>query len=518
MINLGKGISDFLKFPDQYVLRLKGNDLTARKKGVFTWLLANIFDHQSFKLPNILTNVSQRGLNQNQEIVLNRLKDPLTEKIRKYNASRKVPPIDVALIDTLFAKTLPHPERKRVESPKLPEHHMGPSEAASAHNPAFTQGSPSLEMAKKTLDEKLSGSSEHATSPKAPLVPLSAEDLALQKEAPPPPALEPLLLQAHGFPSPGVVNETLGGRLLDIIPTYPKKLTREEQAHEQALRILESGNEKRAMDDPQFITELETLTQAIKKSIPDAPAEETQAFKEEKDNAFGLDLISKAGFKICHAIGDGNCLFTSIAIGMLSRIQRDELLQKLDLAVAKASAIFFTASVEGGDKLLKFPINIATEWQELKAHISLDAPQEITAILINAERRNKWALLLRELSLAGQLNRHMKDADFFSFAMRDHEFTSDQEEHTTDEYLLAMMPTSPPTLWGSATDIFSLQDLLGISIPLLNGKSSGIAGHVVIMKSNQLLPLAELIPADIPVLFNPASHHYDPAFYFPTEP
>ena len=69
MINLGKGISDFLKFPDQYVLRLKGNDLTARKKGVFTWLLANIFDHQSFKLPNILTNVSQRGLNQNQEIV-----------------------------------------------------------------------------------------------------------------------------------------------------------------------------------------------------------------------------------------------------------------------------------------------------------------------------------------------------------------------------------------------------------------------------------------------------------------
>lgn len=227
--------------------------------------------------------------------------------------------------------------------------------------------------------------------------------------------------------------------------------------------------------------------------------------------AVGLQIIAASNFKIARATGDGNCLFTAIAIGLLARMPMSEIVEKLREAVEKAPIHAFGIRVD-----------LKAECQELLHRLTTtDAASEIQNILTHPKIRNSWSVLLRGLSLSRQLDWDRTKAPPLSMSMQDHELNLEQEETPPEEYIQLMMIADPPMIWGSSVDVTALQESLGIRCPWISGQSSGKAKEVVILpqerasKEHQPLSITQLRPEDIVLLFDPAAKHFDAAFFFP---
>jgi hypothetical protein len=262
---------------------------------------------------------------------------------------------------------------------------------------------------------------------------------------------------------------------------------------------------------PHEFPSQERLAKILRGNLLEIEIPQEPITQEEQLTADGLQIIAASNFKIARATGDGNCLFTAIAIGLLVRMPMSEIVSKLREAVEKAS-------IHASD----IHIHLKAECQELLHRLTTtDTASEIQNILTNSKIQKSWSVLLRGLNLSRQLDWDKTKGPPLSKSMQDHELNLEQEATPPEEYIQLMMIADPPIIWGSSVDVTSLQESLGIRCPWISGQSSGKAKEVVILtqerasKEPQLLPITQLRPEDIVLLFDPASKHFDAAFFLP---
>ncbi len=558
MINFDAGIDNFLRSPDQYVLRLKGQTLTAEKRGLFTWLRANIFSRYSYRLPLIFGAMRDRGIEVPQWIDREELKERLKQKAQRYSLSHPGH-ISEQLIEDIFAAALPSTHvqppvmpqaaspvpqaasgkrESRVEPPvafpakavvvpkaasPAPQAASGKSEGHVEPPVAFPAKAVVVPKAASPAPQAASGKSEGHVEPpvafpaKAVVVPQAASSSA--REPPPPQAAnvesESRVEPRTAFPTKDVVQQTLDNRLERIKIPAPK--TEEQLAFDRAETTVRRRMKMCATDE-QRSKAIEQQSKALEEEYSkelagkgDPAVREKQERKEAiaRNNAIGLQLMAKANFQISPVVGDGNCLFSSIAVGMLARIPREELIRKFDGAVQRASEAIRTY----GPKY-NFTVDLHVGWAEIRNRLSaLEASYEIANMQGIPEVRNCWVALLRGLSIAMQLEwSQTKGGPPLDDLIFDHGLGC-----SPIEYLNRMMLPLPADqiIWGSSSDILALQESLGVSIPYLDTQRSGRQEKVVLIQSQEPLPLDDLKPTDIVLLFDPGGKHYDPAFYIP---
>jgi hypothetical protein len=458
MVALDDSIKDFLEDPNSYVLRLKDNSLRAEKKGLWslegawTWIKANILDRSSYRLPHIIDQLKEKNINQPPSTDINL--NNLEEKLEeKVRNYNETRPIwfEQRKIDVQIPYLVSEAPSGAKPSPPPPHEPPRPP-APPPEEQGEEQKTPHVQKTGPTISDSI--------SPQVPLSDLNAGEKEKALEKPPVPIEEqhPPIKQ---FPHQEQVQSILGkGRLQQIFFT--------QSPEEGALQ-----------------------------------------------NAIGLKIISDSGFKIAHATGDGNCLFTSIAMGLLARKSSQEVIGLLSPAIGKALEFLQTDGAKLG-----LNIDLEQEWALLYSRLlNKEASSEIEQILTNPEVRNNWAKIFRTLSLIRQIQwDSIGFIDLWQSA-EDHDISV--ESFSKPVYIQQMMVTQNPTIWGSASDIMALQSFLNVHIPWLSGISSAAKNDVaithVVPNSSHLtdMPLSKLSPDDIVILFNPSSKHYDPAFYIP---